>query len=253
MNFDENTSLFAVYDGHGGCEVAQYCSLKLPNFIKETEAYKAGDIEKALEDAFLGIDATIITEEVAKELNIIASEKELPQDKSDDEEENVDHLYEEAEMPLDKVLEKYKKKLSNVINQSKDSEKLPSSSSSQAACSSSSSSTSHSKDSVNEVESSTSSANEAVSLNHMDNKAAETSSASEENSKLPVPDSSENKEAASSKESEADCKSGDKHVNGEATSEELSKSDVSSSSSTGNGEVSKKGEILISIAVFDLV
>lgn len=243
LDFDENTSLFAVYDGHGGCEVAQYCSLKLPNFIKQTEAYKAGNIEKALEDTFLGIDATIVTEEVVRELNVIASEKDLSQDRSD-EEENVDHLYEEAEMPLDKVLEKYKNKLlhSNVINQPKDSEKLPSSSSSQAACSSSSSSsTSHSKDTVSEVQSSTSSANEAVSLKYTDNKAADTSSASEENIKLPVPDCSDNKEAITSTKSEAECKSGGEHVNGDVTSEELNKSDVSSSSGE-NGDVSKKGE-----------
>ncbi|KAL4705759.1 hypothetical protein ACJJTC_006540 [Scirpophaga incertulas] len=63
LDFDVNTSLFAVYDGHGGAEVATYCSKNLPKYIKDTEAYKNGDLVKALEDAFMGFDATIATKE----------------------------------------------------------------------------------------------------------------------------------------------------------------------------------------------
>merc|ERR1712065_109123 len=62
LDFDKSTSMFAVYDGHGGQEIAQYCSKKLPDFIKNTEAYKNGDLKQALEEAFSDIDKSIITE-----------------------------------------------------------------------------------------------------------------------------------------------------------------------------------------------
>lgn len=70
LDFDENTAFFAVYDGHGGQEVAQYCSQKLPQFIKDTEAYKKGDIEQALIEGFLGFDASIATPEVVEVLKV---------------------------------------------------------------------------------------------------------------------------------------------------------------------------------------
>lgn len=60
--------MFAVYDGHGGAEVAEYCAKNLPDFIKNTEAYKNGQLMQALVDAFLGFDATLATPEVMKVL-----------------------------------------------------------------------------------------------------------------------------------------------------------------------------------------
>uniref|UniRef100_A0A8D3DIR0 protein-serine/threonine phosphatase n=1 Tax=Scophthalmus maximus TaxID=52904 RepID=A0A8D3DIR0_SCOMX len=70
--FDEETAMFAVYDGHGGEEVALYCSKYLPDIIKEQKTYKDGKLQKALEDAFLAIDGKITTEDVIKELVQIA-------------------------------------------------------------------------------------------------------------------------------------------------------------------------------------
>lgn len=61
-----------MYDGHGGAEVATYCSQKLPDFIKNIEAYKNGEYVKALEDAFLSFDATIATKEVMDILKELA-------------------------------------------------------------------------------------------------------------------------------------------------------------------------------------
>ncbi|CAG9860828.1 unnamed protein product [Phyllotreta striolata] len=106
LDFDTNTSFFAVYDGHGGHEVAKYCSDKLPQFIKDCQAYKDGDISKALIDGFLGFDATIATKDVIAVLTEIAGEKK-PSEESD-EEENVDNLYKEAFMPIEQVIEKYR-------------------------------------------------------------------------------------------------------------------------------------------------
>lgn len=75
MDYDVNTSFFAVYDGHGGHEVSEYCAKNLPDYIKNTEAYKAGDIEKALVDGYLGFDATLLQEDVIEQLNRIAQDK----------------------------------------------------------------------------------------------------------------------------------------------------------------------------------
>lgn len=61
-----------MYDGHGGAEVATYCSQNLPNYIKNTDAYKSGELTKALEDAFLGFDASIASKEVMDILKELA-------------------------------------------------------------------------------------------------------------------------------------------------------------------------------------
>ncbi|XP_028037886.1 probable protein phosphatase 2C 11 [Bombyx mandarina] len=117
LDFDVNTSLFAVYDGHGGAEVATYCSQNLPNYIKNTDAYKSGDYTKALEDAFLGFDATIATKEVMDILKVLAGEINPPGSSDNEEEsddENVTNLYQEAHLPLQEVLAKYENKLSSL-------------------------------------------------------------------------------------------------------------------------------------------
>uniref|UniRef100_A0A8C5B9D2 protein-serine/threonine phosphatase n=1 Tax=Gadus morhua TaxID=8049 RepID=A0A8C5B9D2_GADMO len=69
---DSETAMFAVYDGHGGEEVALYCSKYLPDIIKEQKNYKDGKLQKALEEAFLFIDGRMTSEEVIKELVQIA-------------------------------------------------------------------------------------------------------------------------------------------------------------------------------------
>lgn len=117
MNFDENTAFFAVYDGHGGAEVAEYCSQKLPAFLKETEAFKNGNIEKALKDTFIGFDQTLLKEEVIEDLKVLAKRSDLGpgeiEEESDDDEEDIRGLCQEAAMPLQDVLEKYKDSKAN--------------------------------------------------------------------------------------------------------------------------------------------
>uniref|UniRef100_A0A669EEM2 Protein phosphatase 1G n=1 Tax=Oreochromis niloticus TaxID=8128 RepID=A0A669EEM2_ORENI len=112
-DFDEDTAMFAVYDGHGGEEVALYCSKYLPDIIKEQKAYKDGKLQKALEDAFLAIDGRITTEEVIKELVQIAgrpteeppAEKVAEEDDLDTEEAAL--LHEEATMTIEELLVRY--------------------------------------------------------------------------------------------------------------------------------------------------
>lgn len=110
-DFDEerNISLFAVYDGHGGAEIAQYCSAKLPDFLKKLKSYKNGSLESALEEAFLEFDQELLKDTVKKELKILAD-----LDDEDDEAQKVgmgksetDVLLAEANMPLEELLGKY--------------------------------------------------------------------------------------------------------------------------------------------------
>ncbi|XP_016360580.1 protein phosphatase 1G-like [Sinocyclocheilus anshuiensis] len=108
---DDETAMFAVYDGHGGEEVALYCSKYLPDVIKEQKAYKDGKLQKALEDAFLAIDARITTEEVIKELVQIAGrlqeETEKVADEDDVDNEEAALLHEEATMTIEELLSRF--------------------------------------------------------------------------------------------------------------------------------------------------
>ncbi|XP_014465317.2 protein phosphatase 1G [Alligator mississippiensis] len=111
---DSETAMFSVYDGHGGEEVALYCAKYLPGIIKDQKAYKEGKLQKALEDAFLAIDAKLTTEEVIKELSQMAGrpqddedEKEKVADEDDVDNEEAALLHEEATMTIEELLTRY--------------------------------------------------------------------------------------------------------------------------------------------------
>ncbi|XP_064382077.1 protein phosphatase 1G-like isoform X2 [Halichondria panicea] len=104
-HFDQDSSLFAVYDGHGGKEVAVYCADKMGDLIKSTGAYKEGDIGQALKDAFINCDRQLLLPEIAQELKKIANDgKEEDKDSSS---ENIEDLMTEANMPLKMLMERY--------------------------------------------------------------------------------------------------------------------------------------------------
>lgn len=115
MKFDKNSSLFAVYDGHGGAEVALYCADKLPSFLRQTDAYVAKNYEQALKDAFIGFDALLIQDDIQAELQKLNNstktgcmESETEEDAEDVEDDiELDELRQEGQMPLDELLEKY--------------------------------------------------------------------------------------------------------------------------------------------------
>ncbi|XP_066596792.1 protein phosphatase 1G-like [Prorops nasuta] len=113
INFDENSSLFAVYDGHGGPEVAAYSAKNLPEFIKNTEAYKKGDIRQALIDAFLEFDDTLAKPEVVSILKELAGKddssgsQKIDETTESDEEEDIINLRAEATLPLECLMAKY--------------------------------------------------------------------------------------------------------------------------------------------------
>ncbi|BFZ16813.1 hypothetical protein BsWGS_19852 [Bradybaena similaris] len=127
--FDEKTktSFFAVYDGHGGAEVAKYCEKHFPEFVK-TLMDKKGDTEDPasfIKNAFLEFDETLTQDDVIKEL------KELAGKDDDNEEEDecdpvgrseAELLKEEANMPLDQLLAQYKCLTPDRIKNSHDSD-----------------------------------------------------------------------------------------------------------------------------------
>jgi serine/threonine protein phosphatase PrpC len=65
---DGEVSVFGVFDGHGGCEVARYVENHLVDELKKNEHFKKGNYRQALTDVFVGIDRMLLTESGKKEL-----------------------------------------------------------------------------------------------------------------------------------------------------------------------------------------
>jgi len=59
---DKRLAFFGVYDGHGGDKVAIYAGDHLHEIVTKQEAYKEGDIKKALQDGFLATDRAILSD-----------------------------------------------------------------------------------------------------------------------------------------------------------------------------------------------
>lgn len=59
---DPGTAFFAVYDGHGASDVAEYAGKHLHKYLTKQPQYKEGNITEALKQAFLEIDGAILNE-----------------------------------------------------------------------------------------------------------------------------------------------------------------------------------------------
>jgi len=66
-------SFFAVYDGHGGYEVARFAARHVHKIVEESEKFKNGDFAGALVDAYIATDDLMLTTEGLKELKEIHS------------------------------------------------------------------------------------------------------------------------------------------------------------------------------------
>jgi serine/threonine protein phosphatase PrpC len=61
-------SVFGVFDGHGGCEVAHFVENHLVDELKKNENFKKGNYRQALSEVFLLIDKMLLNESGKKEL-----------------------------------------------------------------------------------------------------------------------------------------------------------------------------------------
>lgn len=65
---NKQTSLFAVFDGHGGQLVAKFTAKYMPKIFMSSEYFKSEDFGLAVADTFYKIDELLETEEGKKEL-----------------------------------------------------------------------------------------------------------------------------------------------------------------------------------------
>lgn len=63
---EKRLAYFGVYDGHGGDKVAIYTGEHLHEIVTKQEAYKEGDLKKALQDGFLAADRAILSGKICQ-------------------------------------------------------------------------------------------------------------------------------------------------------------------------------------------
>jgi protein phosphatase 1G len=80
VQLDAATSLFAVFDGHGGHEVAEFCAHHLPDELRAAAAFRAGDFAAALRETFHAMDDQMRTEAGLGELARLRREASAAED-----------------------------------------------------------------------------------------------------------------------------------------------------------------------------
>jgi serine/threonine protein phosphatase PrpC len=68
LHFDEGTSLFCIFDGHGGDEVARFCESNFAKELKQNRNYALKNYKKALTETFLRMDDLMRTSKGKDEL-----------------------------------------------------------------------------------------------------------------------------------------------------------------------------------------
>ena len=69
---ENEVSVFGVFDGHGGSEVARFVEIHLVDELRKNENFKKGNYRQALIDVFLIIDKMLLAEPAKKELTNIS-------------------------------------------------------------------------------------------------------------------------------------------------------------------------------------
>ena len=63
LDLGDGNSLFAVFDGHGGEQVAIFCEKYMPEVLMNNEEYIAKNYAKALEETFVELDYMLLADE----------------------------------------------------------------------------------------------------------------------------------------------------------------------------------------------
>ena len=80
-NFEKNTSLFGILDGHGGSIISEFISVNFKNILIRTDSYKNGNYEKALTETFLIMDELLKNKKVNNFIYSTHNSKEKPKEK----------------------------------------------------------------------------------------------------------------------------------------------------------------------------
>lgn len=73
--FNDNMSLFAVFDGHGGSEVAHYAEKYFAQQLQLNANFKKGRYEEAMRETFQKMDEMMKTPEGEKEVKAIKKQQ----------------------------------------------------------------------------------------------------------------------------------------------------------------------------------
>jgi len=57
----DGSALFAVFDGHGGIEVAKFCEANFERILLNNANYKNKNYGKALQETFVALDEILLT------------------------------------------------------------------------------------------------------------------------------------------------------------------------------------------------
>ena len=68
VSANEDMALFAVFDGHGGAEVANFCAKYMVPELMKLASFGKGDYDSALKQAFHRIDTMLVDESYANEI-----------------------------------------------------------------------------------------------------------------------------------------------------------------------------------------
>lgn len=74
-HFTQDYSLFAIFDGHGGKEVATFCSIYFPKELQQNAHFLQGNFKKALEETFLKMDEILSSSQGQQILKDLGDDK----------------------------------------------------------------------------------------------------------------------------------------------------------------------------------